>query len=79
MNAISVPINRKRAELQKARLEKSWSRSKFAEVLGCSAEHVKSLEYGRVNPSPQLLFRIANELDKHPESLFPDIVSPTKR
>lgn len=52
-----------------------WTRTQFAEILGISAEHIKSLEYGRVNPSTQLLFRISAKLSKEPDELFPDIVS----
>ena len=69
----------KREELQRSRKEKGWTRAVFAEKLGVSAEHVKSLEYGRVNPSPQLLFKISAELSKPPEVLFPDIVSAAQK
>ncbi|GIQ63592.1 hypothetical protein PACILC2_21600 [Paenibacillus cisolokensis] len=65
----------KRTALQNARKERGLTRIQFAEKLGVSAEHVKSLEYGRVNPSPQLLFKISAELSEPPEALFPDIVS----
>jgi putative transcriptional regulator len=64
----------KRQSLQNARKEMGLTRTQLAEKLGVSAEHVKSLEYGRVNPSPQLLFKISAELSKPPEELFPDIV-----
>lgn len=61
------------------RLDKGLSRPQFAEILGVSVEHIKSLEYGRVNPSTQLLFKISTELSKSPEELFPDIVSPAQK
>jgi len=64
----------KRQSLQNARTEAGLTRTQLAEKLGVSVEHVKSLEYGRVNPSPQLLFKISAELSKSPEELFPDIV-----
>ncbi|MNO32248.1 anaerobic benzoate catabolism transcriptional regulator [compost metagenome] len=75
MNATVV----KRKELQNARVEEGLTRPQLAEILGVSSEHVKSLEYGRVNPSPQLLFRIVGVFSKPPEVLFPDIASPVKK
>lgn len=65
----------KRLVLQKSRKDKGLTRNAFADILEVSAEHVKSLEYGRVNPSPQLLFKICSELSQPPEVIFPDIVS----
>lgn len=69
----------KRLELQNSRKDKKYTRLQFAEKLGVSSEHIKSLEYGRVNPSLQLLFKISAELSKPPEELFPDIVSPAMK
>lgn len=75
MNATVV----KRKELQNARVEEGLTRPQLAKILEVSSEHVKSLEYGRVNPSPQLLFRIVGFFSKPPEVLFPDIASPVKK
>lgn len=72
-------MNTKRSELMNSRLEKGFTRNQFAEMLGVSAEHIKSLEYGRVNPSTHLLFRISSVLEKSPEELFPDIVLPVQK
>ena len=64
----------KRPLLQAAREELGLTRAQFAERLGVSQEHVKSLEYGRVNPSTKLLFKISAELSRPPEELFSDII-----
>lgn len=67
-------MNAKRIELQNSRQAIGLTRDQFAKKLGVSSEHIKSLEYGRVNPSPQLLFKISAALSKPPMELFPDIV-----
>lgn len=64
----------KRGSLISARLAKGFSRPELANLAGVSIEHIKSLEYGRVNPSTSLLFKICNILDAPPEEVFKDIV-----
>nr|WP_026287427.1 helix-turn-helix transcriptional regulator [Gracilibacillus lacisalsi] len=57
-----------------AREAKGYSRPELAKLAGVSFEHIKSLEYGRVNPSTSLMFKLCNILDRSPEELFKDIV-----
>lgn len=68
------PLSRKRVALQNARKAKGLTRSALAERVGVSAEHIKSLEYGRVNPSMPLMFKICAELEGNPEKLFEDFI-----
>lgn len=65
----------KRDQLKNARLDKKLSRFKLAVIVKCSEETIKSLEYGRVNPSAPLMFKICSVLEKRPEDLFPDITA----
>ncbi|MBN2980155.1 helix-turn-helix domain-containing protein [Cohnella algarum] len=64
----------KRTELIAARVAKGLSRPELATLVGVSFEHIKSLEYGRVNPSTPLMFKLCKELNSTPEQLFEDIV-----
>ncbi|MCY8913168.1 helix-turn-helix domain-containing protein [Bacillus atrophaeus] len=64
----------KREDLISARKAKGFSRPKLASLAGVSFEHIKSLEYGRVNPSIALMYRLCNILEASPEDLFKDIV-----
>lgn len=65
---------RKREELITARKAKGFSRPQLANLAGVTFEHIKSLEYGRVNPSTSLMFRLCNILEATPEDVFKDIV-----
>lgn len=65
----------KREDLKQARLNLYLSQGEFATKMGIHIEHVRSLEYGRVNPSPKLMFKICNFYTSTPEILFPDIVN----
>lgn len=65
----------KREQLKQARTVKGLSRFQLANIVGCTEEHIKSLEYGRVNPSAPMMFKICKSLDKKPEELFFDIIS----
>ncbi|QDX91423.1 XRE family transcriptional regulator [Brevibacillus laterosporus] len=60
----------KREKLKGKRLEKGFTREEFANVIGISKEHVKSLEYGRVNPSFKVMMKICDTLEGKPEELF---------
>lgn len=63
----------KRAALKEARLSKGLTQIKAAESLGVHVDHIRSLEYGRVNPSLKLMFRICELYKDSPERLFPDL------
>ncbi|MGF9822559.1 helix-turn-helix transcriptional regulator [Brevibacillus agri] len=64
----------KRQKLINARTTKGLSRPKLAQLTGVTFEHIKSLEYGRVNPSIPLMFKLCGILEAAPEDLFEDIV-----
>ncbi len=64
----------KRIALSKARKKNGYSQSTFAKKLNVSTEHVRSLEYGRVNPSTYLMFNICKVLESTPEILFKDLM-----
>lgn len=65
----------KRIKLTTARKELGYSQIELAIKLDISAEHVRSLEYGRSNPSSALLFKICTELKSSPHELFEDLLS----
>ncbi|MEK3886565.1 helix-turn-helix transcriptional regulator [Bacillus sp. FSL K6-3431] len=64
----------KRTALSNARKQKGYSQTAFAEKLDISTEHVRSMEYGRANPSTSLMFKICSELDSTPDILFKDLM-----
>ncbi|MDR0269592.1 helix-turn-helix transcriptional regulator [Paenibacillus sp.] len=64
----------KRKQLTDARIAKGLSRPDLAKLVGVSFEHIKRLEYGMVNPSTPLMFKICRVLDSTPDELFKDIV-----
>lgn len=63
----------KRAALKGARQALGLTQIEAAESLGVHVEHVRSLEYGRVNPSLKLMFKICQLYKDSPERLFPDL------
>ena len=63
----------KRVELSNARKQLGYSQANFVERLDISTEHMRSLEYGRSNPSTALLFKICKELNSSPDELFKDL------
>lgn len=65
----------KRLELAVARKKLGYSQVELADALGISTEHMRSLEYGRSNPSTALMFKICAELKSSPEELFKDLLS----
>lgn len=69
-----MPLN-KRVELTQARTSKGLSRLELAQLAECGAEHIKSLEYGRVKPSTSLMFKICGILEASPSEVFKDIVN----
>lgn len=68
-------VSTKRDSLSKARQDLGYSQGELAKRLGISLEHVRSLEYGRSNPSTALMFKICSELQSTPEVLFKDLLS----
>jgi putative transcriptional regulator len=65
----------KRATLKQARVDLGLSQIQVASLLGVTVDHVRSLEYGRVNPSLKLMFAICELYKKGHEELFPEITS----
>lgn len=63
----------KRAALKQARQTLGLTQIEAAESLGVHVDHVRSLEYGRVNPSLKLMFKMCQFYKKSPEVLFPDL------
>lgn len=65
---------KKRESLTNARIAKGLNRIDLADLAEVSVEHIKSLEYGRVNPSIPLMFKLCKILDASPNELFMDII-----
>lgn len=65
----------KRFGLTQARKKLGYSQIQLALILNISTEHMRSLEYGRSNPSTALMFKICSELKASPEELFKDLLS----
>lgn len=61
---------RKRVSLKKRRLEKGYTQEQLALAVDVSKEQIRSLEYGRVNPSFKLLKKICTVLDSKADDLF---------
>lgn len=68
-------IDLKRQELIDARTSKCVSRPQLARLTGVTFEHIKKLEYGKVNPSVPLMYKLCVVLESTPEKLFKDLVS----
>jgi transcriptional regulator with XRE-family HTH domain len=64
----------KRPKLTEKRKSMGLSQVALSERLGISFEHIRSLEYGRSNPSVQLMMKICSELHADPKVLFPDLM-----
>ncbi|WP_020620181.1 helix-turn-helix transcriptional regulator [Paenibacillus daejeonensis] len=64
----------KRDGLREARKELGLNQIEFAKVLELHVDTVRSLEYGRVNPSATVLLKICKLTGKEPQLLFPDII-----
>lgn len=70
-----IPLGaQKRKQLTEARLAKGLSRPELAKLVDVTFEHIKRLEYGMVNPSIVLMFKICKVLESTPDELFKDIV-----
>jgi putative transcriptional regulator len=48
-------------------------------ALGVSESQIRFIETGRVNPSAELLFKMASYFNTSPEELFPDLAAKAKR
>ena len=60
----------KRECLRLQRLKKGFTQEGLAQVVGVSKEHIKSLEYGRVNPSFSLMMKLCETLNVKAEDIF---------
>ncbi|MNW54943.1 anaerobic benzoate catabolism transcriptional regulator [compost metagenome] len=67
---MSISKTEKRDCLKAKRLEKELTQSELADAVGVSIDHIKSLEYGRVNPSFKLMKKICSVLDGKMEEIF---------
>ncbi|MEK5415145.1 helix-turn-helix transcriptional regulator [Paenibacillus sp. FSL L8-0708] len=67
---VNEALTRKREKLRDRRLEKGFTQAKLADKVGVSLEQIKSLEYGRVNPSFVLMLNICSVLNSRPEEIF---------
>lgn len=65
----------KRTNLIQARTEAGFTQKSLAQEIGMTTDHIKSLEYGRVNPSLETAAKISKTLNKKPEYLFNDVLS----
>lgn len=65
----------KRNNLIKARLNSGFTQKSLAEEIEMTPEHIRSLEYGRVNPSLETVAKISKVLKEKPEYLFEDVLS----
>lgn len=61
---------KKRENLKTKRLEKGLTQDQLSKIVGVSKEQIKSLEYGRVNPSFNLMIKICTALNSKVEELF---------
>lgn len=63
-------VLKKREALKAKRLEKCLTQEQLAEAASVSKETIKSLEYGRVNPSFSLMLKLCDILEAKAEDLF---------
>lgn len=61
---------KKRENLRTRRIQKRLTQEQLAEAAGVSKETIKSLEYGRVNPSFSLMMKLCEILEGKAEDLF---------
>lgn len=65
--------SKKRIALTQKRNQFGFTMETFANKIQMSKESIKSLEYGRMNPSAKTMLIICKMLDSTPDELFPDI------
>lgn len=68
-----------RENMKRLRNEKKMSQHDLALKVGCTANHIRFLERGLVDPSVQLANRICVELGKDVYVVFPDIFVSIER
>lgn len=61
---------KKRDSLRAKRLKKGFTQEQLAKEAGVSKETIKSLEYGRVNPSFSLMLKLCEILEAKAEDFF---------
>lgn len=74
LSEVKMLTAQKRQALIESRQALRLTRTELATLVGVSFEHIKSLEYGRVNPSIHLMYKLCKELNSTPEELFKDII-----
>lgn len=72
-----VPVPRDK--MKELRLAKKLSQHALAVNIGCTANHIRFLERGYVDPSVQIANSISNELEADVYTVFPDIFSKKKQ
>lgn len=65
----------KRTNLINARIKAGFTQKSLAKEIEMTPDHVRSLEYGRVNPSLETVAKISKALKQKPEYLFSDVLS----
>ncbi|GGF73305.1 hypothetical protein GCM10010912_18150 [Paenibacillus albidus] len=63
-------LTKKREKLKKRRLEEGLTQVGLANKVGVSIEQIRSLEYGRVNPSFKVMMSLCAVLKCKPEEIF---------
>lgn len=63
-------LTKRRERLREKRLEKGLTQAKLANEVGVSIEQIRSLEYGRVDPSFKVMMNVCSALDSKPEEIF---------
>ncbi|EHQ63629.1 hypothetical protein PDENDC454_04159 [Paenibacillus dendritiformis C454] len=68
----------RRFMLEHKRKYYGFTRPTMGKAVNLSPESIKSLEYGRMNPSAATMLKICKVLESEPEELFPDLVCPKR-
>ncbi|GAF63623.1 putative transcriptional regulator [Bacillus sp. TS-2] len=68
-----MTVTNVRLNMKSLRKEKKLSQHALAIKVGCTANHIRFIESGRVNPSVQLVNSICKELKADVYTVFPDI------
>ncbi|GIO09703.1 hypothetical protein J31TS6_57310 [Brevibacillus reuszeri] len=75
MGATAKKVPVPRLNMKELRLAKKLSQHALAVKIGCTANHIRFLERGYVDPSVQIANSISNELGEDVYTVFPDIFS----
>jgi len=68
----------RRNRIQALRKRYGVSQREVALALGVSESQIRFIESGRVNPSAELLFKMARYFNTSPEELLPDLAVKAK-